>query len=69
VGPFIFFFVAFTLAEIMFSACYYYVVQRIDLTLILGLLIYIGLMVTGYTACRKELYREKRQALLDSLCQ
>ena len=67
-GAFIFFFISFTLAEIVFSACYYYLVGRIDLTIILGAIIYVAMMIVAYKACRIELYREKRQALIDSLC-
>jgi len=69
VGSFVFFFISFTLAEIMFSACYYYLAGRIDLTLILGAIIYLAMMIVAYNACRIEQYREKRKALIDSLCQ
>jgi hypothetical protein len=69
VGAFIFFFFSFTLAEILFSACYYYLAGRVDLTLVLGAVIYIATMLVAYAGCRAEQYREKRQALIDSLCQ
>ena len=69
VKPFFLFFIAVTMAEIMFSAGYYYLTWQIDLTLFLSALVYLTLIISAYVACRNELYIEKRQALLDSLCQ
>jgi hypothetical protein len=67
VRHFIFFFISFTLAEIAFSSCYYFLTERIDATLLLGAILYLAVLSSAYLACRAEQYREKKQSLIDSL--
>jgi predicted neutral ceramidase superfamily lipid hydrolase len=65
--PFMFFFIVFSLAELMFSGCYYFLVGKIDKTILLGAAIYIACMITAYIGWRTNSYLEKRKALIDSL--
>ena len=64
---FVFFFIVFTLTEISFSACYYMVAGRIDITLIIGAFIYLLGLLVSYLGIRSVIYNEKRKALIDSL--
>ncbi|RYZ26654.1 MAG: hypothetical protein EOO10_14965 [Chitinophagaceae bacterium] len=65
--PFVFFFVALTLAEIFFSTCYYFLVGRITTVIIISGLIYLACIVTVFIGWQAIMYSEKRKALIDSL--
>jgi len=64
---FIFFFILFTIAEIVFSLTYYLIAEKVDRVILLGAGVYAAGMVTGYIAYRVFRYRAKRKALIDSL--
>ena len=65
--PFVFFSIALTLAEIFFSACYYFLVGKITTVIIISAFIYLACIITVYIAWQAILYSEKRKALIDSL--
>lgn len=60
------FFVTYTLMQILFSGFYLIMVQRIDMTLIMGMAIYLMGMYRGYQGYRYFRYRQKRRELLNS---
>ena len=64
---FVFFLIVFTLAEIIFSYCYYTLAGEINSILIIGAIIYVFAVVVAYVGIRSIIYKEKRNALIDSL--
>jgi hypothetical protein len=64
---YIYFFIMFTLLEITVSAVYFLMANKVDLTLLVGALIYACGMLSAYLAYRNELYQKRRKELIDSL--
>jgi hypothetical protein len=56
-----------TVAEILFSAIYYLISGKPDKILLPGLIIYAGVMITGFIAYSIIHYRHKKKTLMDSL--
>lgn len=61
------FFIVLTAAELLFTAIYYLVRNRLDRIILAGAIIYIVSMITGYIAFRIIRYNKKKSDLLDAL--
>lgn len=61
------FFLTYTLMQILFAGFYLMMVHRVDMTLVMGIAIYVFGMYRGYQGYQYFRYKEKRKKLIDDL--
>ena len=62
----IYFFILFTVLEVALTAFYCMLVKTINLTVLIGLVLYAAGMCSAYLSYREELYRQRKKNVLDS---
>lgn len=64
---YVLFFIAFTLLQLLFTGCYYFLVGKVNVVMATGTAIYALGMLRAYVAYQDEKYRQKKKELLDNL--
>jgi len=61
------FFILFTLLEVLVTALYFLLVKTVNLTILIGAILYAAGMFTAYLDYRAALYQKKKKEMLEAL--
>lgn len=64
---YIWFFILFTVLQLLLATGYFILVKNIDVTLIAGTAIYVGGMCCAFLACQAARYKLRRKELIENL--